>query len=174
MAEETQDADGLKGSSKILIIIIIVLLLIIIGGGVAFFLMGSSEDPTAEGEDAQEVAEEVVEEEVEPAINDMVYYELEEPLRVNFPKGSAARLIEVKLALLLKNKDVEEDMEKHEPMIVNNLLMAISAAGAEKLKQTEGKDELRTLMLEEIQKVMTKMTGKKQVKEVFFTSFVMQ
>ncbi len=173
MAEETQEAEGAGGSNKILIIIIIVLVLIIIGGGAAFFLMGG-DDSKAEGEETQDVAEEVVKEEVEPEVSDMVYYELEEALRVNFPKGSAARLIEVKLSLLLMNKDAEDEIEKHEPMLMNNLLMAISAAGAMKLKQTEGKNELRKVMLEEIQNVMTKMTGKKQVKEIFFTSFVMQ
>jgi len=59
-------------------------------------------------------------------------------------------------------------------MIRNNLLMAISAVGAEKAKTLEGKQELKTMMQAEIGKVLEKMAGKNTVKDVYFTEFVMQ
>jgi flagellar FliL protein len=59
-------------------------------------------------------------------------------------------------------------------MIRNNLLMAISGQGAENLKTREGKEQLRTTMLDEIANVMEKMTGKNKVINLFFTTFVMQ
>lgn len=167
MAEEIKEADEPKNSSKLLMIIIVILVLIIIGGGVAFFLLTGekSEDTEAPAETAETA---------EKTMQNKVYYELEQPLRVNFPKGSSARLIEIKLALLLSTKDAEEELQKHQPMIVNNLLMSISAVGANKLAFTEGKNELRAKILEEIQHVMTEMTGKNPVEEIFYTSFVMQ
>lgn len=38
----------------------------------------------------------------------------------------------------------------------------------------EEKEKLRAAMLQEVTTVLKKMTGKSQVKELFFTSFVMQ
>ena len=173
MAEDNQENVEEQKSSKKLIIIIIVLLLIIAGGGAAFFLMGG--DYSADqGEDAERVEPKEEGEEIEQSSKEIIYYDLEQPLRVNFPKGSGARLIEVKVTFLIDNEDAKDALIKHEPMIVNNLLMAISAAGADKLKQIEGKNELRASILDETGKVMEKMTGKNRVREVFFTTFVMQ
>ncbi len=171
MAEDNGEE---QKSSKKLIIIIVVLLLIIVGGGAAFFMMGSDES-AAQGADSEQVeSQKEVDEEAEESSNEVIYYNLEQPLRVDFPRGSSASLIEIKVAFLVNNEDTEGALKKHEPMIVNNLLMAISAAGADKLKQVEGKNELRALMLDETGKVMKKMTGSNGVKEVFFTAFVMQ
>ena len=173
MAEDNQENVEEQKSSKKLIIIIVVLLLIIAGGGAAFFLMGG-DDSAAQGEDAERVDPKEEGEEIEQSSKEIIYYDLEQPLRVNFPKGSGASLIEIKVTFLIDNEDTKDALIKHEPMIVNNLLMIISAAGADKLKQTEGKNELRASMLDETGKVMEKMTGKNRVREVFFTSFVMQ
>ncbi len=174
MAEDIQENDEDKKSSKKLIIIIIILLLIIAGGGVAFYLMSTGDSATQAEETEQVEQEEDDDDEAEQASKDIIYYDLDQPLRVNFPKGSSASLIEVRIAFLIKSDDAEEALEKHEPMIVNNLLMAISAAGADNLKTTEGKNQLRALMREETGKVLEKMTGKNSIKEVFFTTFVMQ
>ena len=173
MAEDNQENVEEQKSSKKLIIIIIVLLLIIAGGGAAFFLMGG-DDSADQGEDAERVEPKEEGEGIEQSSKEIIYYDLEQPLRVNFPKGSGASLIEIKVTFLIDNEDTKDALIKHEPMIVNNLLMIISAAGADKLKQTEGKNELRASMLDETGKVMEKMTGKNRVREVFFTSFVMQ
>lgn len=171
MAEVDQDNATGKNTSKILIIIIVVLLLIIAGGG-AFFMMGSEETP--EADEVSQQAEQQSQEKEQSAADEFVYYEVEQPLRVNFPKGGSASLIEVKVAFLLNHEDVAEDLEKHQPMIINNLLMAISAAGADQLQTAEGKNKLRAAMLAETGKVIEKMTGKNTVREIFFTAFVMQ
>jgi flagellar FliL protein len=59
-------------------------------------------------------------------------------------------------------------------MLRNNLLMTISGQGAKNLMTREGKEQLRAKMLDEIGKVMEKMTGKNEVSNLFFTTFVMQ
>jgi len=104
----------------------------------------------------------------------LIYYDLEQPLRVNFPQGSRFSLIEIRVSFMSEDAKAEELLEKHEPMIMNNLLMAISAAGSDKLATREGKQELQKIILDEVNKVMKKMTGKERVKDVFFTRFVMQ
>jgi flagellar protein FliL len=171
MAEEDLETGEEKKSSKLLIIIIVVLLLIIVGGGVAFFLMGTDD---AASTDTEEMVEKVKEEPAEEISKEIYYYEMEQPLRVNFPKGESASLIEVRIAFLVKDESTQDGLKKHQPMLVNNLLMAISAAGANGLQSKQGKDELRKKMLEETGKVMEKMTGRDRVREIFFTAFVMQ
>ncbi len=173
MAEEELENGEEKKSSKKLIIIIAAVVLLLAGGGGAYFFMAGGDDPAAEAENAEKVQEEAEAEE-EEGDKEISFYELEEPLRVPFPKGSSASLIEVRLAFMIDDPDVEELLEKHKPMMINNLLMAISAAGADNLSNKDGKEALRATILDEVNKVMHKMTGKDRVKDVFFTGFVMQ
>lgn len=169
MAENEVQEEEEKKSSKTIIIIVAIVLLLAGGGGGYYFMTGDAE----EGEQAEEV-EEVEEESEEEEGMESVYYDLEKPLIVNFPKGSGARLIQVNVSLLVKGEEAVEALKKHEPMIRNNLLMSISAKGAKNLKMREGKEELRDEMLTEIIEVMEKMTGNNKVINIFFTSFVMQ
>ena len=53
-------------------------------------------------------------------------------------------------------------------------MMLISAQSPDNLNTREGKDKLRKAMLKDVGDVLKKMAGKGQVKEIFFTSFVMQ
>ncbi len=174
MAEEELENGEEKKSSKKLIIIIAAVVLLLAGGGGAYFFMAGGDDPAAEAENAEEAQEEAEEDEEDEGGKEISFYELEEPLRVPFPKGSSASLIEVRLAFMIDDPDVEELLEKHKPMMINNLLMAISAAGADNLRNKDGKEALRATILDEVNKVMHKMTGKDRVKDVFFTGFVMQ
>jgi flagellar FliL protein len=167
MAEKELPEGEEKKSSKKMIIIIAALVLLLGGGGAGYyFMMGDSAE--TEGEQAEE--EEV---EDESALEE-VYFEMTKPFVVNFPKGSAAKLIQVSVTLLVKGEETIEVLKKHEPMIRNNLLMTISAKGPKNLKTKEGKEELQEEMLEEIGRVMEKMAGKNKVKNLFFTTFVMQ
>jgi len=134
--------------------------------------MGNTEE--LDGEQTEEVVEEEEEVVEEEGADEEIYYDMQQPLVVNFPKGSGANLIQVSVSLLVKGEETVEALKKHEPMIRNNLLMAISAKGAKNLRTVEGKEELRDEMLKEISKVMEKMTKKNKVMNVFFTTFVMQ
>ncbi len=169
MAENEQPEGEEKKSSKKIIIVAVVLLLAGAGGGY-YFMMGN--DFEADGEQVEEVEEET-EEEMDAA-NEEIYYDMGQSLIVNFPKGSGANLIQVSVSILVKGAETVEAIKKHEPMIRNNLLMAISAKGAKNLKTKEGKQALRTAMLDEVIKVMERMTKKNKVENIFFTAFVMQ
>jgi len=169
MAENEQPEGEEKKSSKLIIIIAVVLLLI--GGGAGYYFMAAG-DAEVDGEQAEVVEED--EENEEEGANEPLYYGLSQSLIVNFPKGSGASLIQVSVSVLVKGAESLEAIKKHEPMIRNNLLMAISAKGAANLKTREGKEELRSTMLDEVEKVMDRMTKKNKVEDLFFTAFVMQ
>jgi flagellar FliL protein len=176
MAESHSNKEVKKSPKKMIMIIAIVVLLIGAGAGGYFYMNKASDAKHAEGagqekHGSEEHTEEAKHEEVaEPD----VYYDLPTPLIVDFPAGGSAKVIKVSLTMLVKGESSVAVLKKHEPMIRNNLLMAISAIGADKAKTTEGKQELRALMLTEIGKVLEKMAGKNTVKDVYFTEFVMQ
>ncbi|MEY4719488.1 MAG: hypothetical protein RL563_2106 [Pseudomonadota bacterium] len=181
---ETQS--GEKKSFKMLMIIGGALLLLLAGGagGYFFFMHQASQEAhqtepnNKKGHDAkadeakhEEHAEEAKHEEVaEPDI----YFEMPAPFLVNFPPGSSAKVIKINIVLLMKGESSLTMLKKHEPMIRNNLLMAISTIGADKAKTREGKEELKNLMLSEIGKALEKMAGKNTAKDLYFTEFVMQ
>jgi len=168
MAENEQVEGEEKKSSKVIIIAAVILLLV--GGGAGYYFMAGG-DSDAENSEKVEEPEQEAEEDID---NEEIYYEMSKPLKVNFPKGSGANLIQVSISVLVKGAETAEAIKKHEPMIFNNLLMAISAKGANKLKTREGKEELRQEMLDEVAKVMERMTKKNKVENIFFTTFVMQ
>ncbi len=167
MAESHPEKEVKKSPKKMILIIAAAVLLVgaIAGGYFYMSKKGGAEHATEEHQsDAKH--EEVAEPDV--------YYDLPTPLIVDFPSGSSAKVIKISLAILVKGEATVAVLKKNDPMIRNNLLMAISAIGAEKAKTIEGKEELRTLMLTEIGKVLEKMAGKNTAKEVYFTDFVMQ
>jgi len=174
MAEEQGKTEGKKSPLKLILIIVVVLLAMVAGAAGGYFYMAKKAE-SEHGKPDHEVKheEEKHDEEHAEAVPE-VYYELPSPLLVNFPAGASAKVIKISLTILTKGEASIEAMKKHEPMIRNNLLMAISTIGADKAKTTEGKQELRAMMLAEIGKVLEKMAGKNTVKDVYFTEFVMQ
>ncbi|MCQ8105001.1 flagellar basal body-associated FliL family protein [Methylomonas sp. SURF-2] len=160
---------------KLIIIITAVILLLGGGAGAYFFLMNKPADSaqTDKKSETTKAAEEARKEEEDPTLAEQ-YYELSDPLLVNFPPGAGAKIIKLSVTVLVKGEAAAAALKKHEPMIRNNLLMAISSLGADKAKTLEGKQELQATMLTEIGKVMELMTKKNPVKAVYFTEFVTQ
>nr|WP_305888676.1 flagellar basal body-associated FliL family protein [Methylomonas sp. SURF-2] len=175
MAETEPKSAEKKSVKKLIIIITAVILLLGGGAGAYFFLMNKPADSaqTDKKSETTKAAEEARKEEEDPTLAEQ-YYELSDPLLVNFPPGAGAKIIKLSVTVLVKGEAAAAALKKHEPMIRNNLLMAISSLGADKAKTLEGKQELQATMLTEIGKVMELMTKKNPVKAVYFTEFVTQ
>ena len=185
MAETHENAEPKKSRKKL--IILIVLALLIIGGGAGgyyYFVMkkapdaahgkGGKKDKHAAEEHKEADEHEAKEGEHDAKVDPEVFYDLPSPLIVDFPAGSSAKVIKVSITILVKGEAGSAALKKNDPMLRNNLLMIIGGLGADKLKTTEGKQELRASMLAEIGKILEKMAGKNTVKDVYFTDFVMQ
>lgn len=167
MAEnEVQEEEAPKSSKKLIIILIAIIVLLIAGGIVGFFMLKA--DTTAQ---AVEAGEPAAQQEVK---KELLYYTMSKPFIVDFPQNSAARLVQVSIALQVEGEEPIEALKKHEPMIRNNLLMLINSQDPAELQNREGKEKLRQAMLEEVNAVLKKMADGEQVQEVFFTAFVMQ
>jgi len=188
MADEKEKADGndaeleLDGGgkkNKMLIIIIAVVVLLGAGGGYFFFMGGDepvsqeqldaaldSDDPAGKGEgEAQSSGAQV---------GTALYVPMPRPFRFNVPGAARDRFVEIRVQLLVRGGDNEENAKKHIPLIESTLLGVFSQANADDLATSAGKESLKQQSLAALQKIMTDIESDKTVEKVLFTGFVMQ
>lgn len=161
-------------SKKHIIIIVIAALLLLMagaGGGYYFFQHNAGVSHAA---NPAEGAEGVEGEHAEPESKVSIYYDMPDPMIVNFPKGLKVGFVQISVSFLAINEETVTALKKHEPMLRNNLMMKINAQDPEQLKTRVGKEALRATMLSEVNQILSKMAAGSRVKEVFFTAFVMQ
>ncbi len=164
MAElEQEGGEGKKSLKKLIIMIVAAVILLAAGGGATFFLMKGDSSKGGKVEH------------VEAAVHaEKLYFDMSKPIVVDFPKGSTVQHGRITVSILVEGAETIEVLKKNEPMIRNNLLMLIGAQDPANLNTLEGKEALGKAMLDDVTAVLIKMAGKGLVKEIFFTSFVMQ
>lgn len=169
MAKIEQEVGEKKSPKKLIIIIIAAVCLLAAGGGAVFFFMKGNSSK-------EEKVEQAVEEDESVVSAEKLYFDMNKPLVVDFPKGSAVKHGRITISMLVEGAETIAVLKKNEPMIQNNLLMLVGAQDSTALNTHEGKEALRTAMLDDVNSVIKKMAGKGQgqVDEIFFTSFVMQ
>lgn len=178
--KEELNVDG--GKKKKLMIIIIAVVVLAIGGGAAFMFMGGSNvseadvaaeldasDPASDG-DGEEASGDSSSVETGTAL----YVPMPRPFRFNVPGAARDRFVEIRVQLLVRGSDNEEEAKKHIPLIESTFLAVFSQANADDLATSAGKTSLKQFALKEIQKTMQDVSGKKIVEKVLFTGFVMQ
>jgi len=171
--------DGGK-KKKMLIIIIAVVVLLGAGGGYFFFMMGDEPTPQAqiEGNDAvdSEASNSEIsgEEQSNAEIGSALYVPMPRPFRFNVPGIARDRFVEIRVQLLIRGSDNEENAKMHIPLIESTLLGVFSQANADDLSISAGKESLRQQSLAAVQKVMTDIESNKTVEKILFTGFVMQ
>ena len=157
--EGTEEESG--GSKKKLIIIIVgALLLVGLSVGATVMLLGGNDT-------------EVVEEEPAPVKGDPEYIELK-PFTVNLDPADPVGFLQVQIQVLTYFSEVSADLEKHKPLIRNNLMLLFGEQKSEDLRSPEGKAALQQKVHESIQKVINDYGSGGEVDNVFFTNFVMQ
>jgi len=169
MAELEQEVGEEKKSPKNLIIIIIIaaVILVVAGVGITFFLMTGD---SSKGEKTEHVEEN----EAEATHAEKLYFDMGKPIVVDFPKGATVKHGRITVSILVEGAETIAVLKQNEPMVRNNLLMLIGSQDPANLNTREGKEMLAKAMLDNVTAVLVKMAGKGQVKEIFFTSFVMQ
>ncbi len=169
MADDDLSIDQKKSSRMFWITIIIggvlFLVLVILGTLYAMDRIGGPNQPSQNPEAADASKSDHG--------SDAIYYPLT-AFTVNFRPGEGARFMQVNMTALARSKEVVSAMEKHDPVIRNNLLLLLAGQIPAGLQTRDGKEELRKLVLKEMQTILEQRTGNKGVEEVFFTGFVMQ
>ena len=116
---------------------------------------------------AEEKKEEEKEEEKErlpPA-----YYQLAPSIVSNLTGGP--RFLRCDVQLLATDQEAATALAEHAPALRHEFLMLLIGYDGKALQTAEGKEKLRQDAITALQKVMTEMTGKALVKDLFFTSF---
>lgn len=103
-----------------------------------------------------------------------VYLPLDPPLVASFQDGGQIRFLQVTVELMARDEKVGGLVKTHSPVIRNNLLMMLGGETLATLTSREGKDELRSRALTEVQRILKDTTGEPGVEDLYFTSFVVQ
>lgn len=162
-AKEDNEEEPKGGKKKLILIIVAVLLLVGISVGGTLMLLG--------GGDAAKDA--MVEEEAKPVKGDPTYIELK-PFTVNLSPDDPVGFLQVQIQVLTYFTEVSTELEKHKPLIRNNLTMLFGDQKSADLRSPEGKEALQEKVHESVQSVINKYGSGGEVDNIFFTNFVMQ
>lgn len=165
MADKEEEAVEESGGGKKKLILLIVGALVLVGGAIGGTLMLVGGGSEAESE--EDIVEDVVK-------GDPVYVDLKPPFTVNLDPDDAVGFLQVSMQVLTFNADVAEDMEKHKPLIRNNLVVLFGNQKSIDLRAPEGKEKLQKDALGVVQSVIDESGSGGEVDNVFFTTFVMQ
>ncbi len=172
MAKAISDAESAcpeapaKGGGKGLLLLGVGVLLVIAAGVGGYFVFASKSAASAEhaGADAGHG---------NTAAGD-IYYAMDPPFIVNFEIPAPVRFLQVTVEVMAHEQSAIDAVQKHMPVIRNNLMMLFSGQDYQVIRTREGKEALRARTLTEIQSILKQRTGKSGIEAVYFTSFVMQ
>lgn len=187
-AEEQGKAKSKSGLIKIVLIVVGVLALLGVNIGVTLLIVGgqSAPPPAATAPESagnsQATAQDAhgAKSETAPGAapagdtKTLQYYAFDPAFVVNFQAQDTIRFLQVKVEVMARDPKVIEAVERHMPVIRNNLVVLFSSQDFTTISTRVGKERLRAQTLAEIQKVLKENTGQPGVEAVYFTSFVMQ
>jgi flagellar FliL protein len=113
--------------------------------------------------------DEEVEAETAPVIS---YYQIKPSLVANLASGG--KYIRCDVQLMTNDEAFLDELKLHGPALRHSLLLLLSDQDGKHIKTASGKEELRTKALSEIGKLMQDLSGKNELKALFFTTFFVQ
>jgi len=165
-----------KDNKKMLIILIVVAVLLI-GGGIAatVILMGSDDEETTSESDVAEVQEG---EEAAPASDKRapaIYIKFKPEFIVNYQVGPRQRYLQIYMEAMTRDPAVADAIEMHNPMIRSSIISLLSQQDYPYLRTAEGRANLREIITQEVQRLITQETGNEGgLEQILFTNYVMQ
>ena len=168
--EEQLEIKPQGGKKKLIIIIAAALVLLLaIGGGAAFFLLGHSKDEKSK--DGGKTEEEKA---AEAAAKMAMYVVLPRPFVFNVEAKPRYRLVQIKVALMVRGPKNEALARLHTPLVEGALLKVLTMASAQQLSNVEGRAKLKSDALAAVKQTLRSVTEENVVDKVLFTDFVMQ
>jgi len=162
---------GAKSSNKKFIIIGVVVALAAGGGWYMTQGKAASGEEAAAGEHGEAPAGEHGE---AGGGSSAQYLTLDPPLIVNIGQNSKARYLQVSLDVMATETAAIDAVKKHMPAIRNNLVLLLSNQQYDLLSTMEGKESLRTQILEQIKSTIAANGEKAEVESVYYTGFIIQ
>jgi len=171
--EETTSKDSGNGNKLILIIIVVLLLLLlIIGGAVAYFLLASDEE--SQDLQAQQDAQKTEQKE-EKSKKDLESLEIGPiyplaPFTVNLKSSGATRYLKCTLNLEIDTPETQPELDKVKPLLRDIVIRILSSKTVPEISTAKGKEKLK----EEITKNLNARLATGEVRNVYFTAFIIQ
>ncbi|MTW20329.1 flagellar basal body-associated FliL family protein [Allochromatium palmeri] len=166
------------GRMKLIILIVILLLLLAGGGGAAYYFLwyGKSADESGDAVETEtEATSEVQAEEGAPAapvFGPLTYHELES-FTVNLSPGSV-RFLRANMTIATPNPEVIAAVDRHMPMLRNDILSVLAAQEFATLNTAEGKDTLREELRQTMVRLLARSREPSEIHDVLFNELIMQ
>lgn len=155
-----------KGGNKLLTAMVGMQLLMTLAIFALFALKAGPFAPPPDPE-AEEAAEEVP---AEPAI----YESMDKPVVANFTHKGRERYLQLVAQFMTRSDETVLAIRQHMPVIVDHVYRLLATYDFETIQSLEGRERLRSSVLEVAQEVMRVNTGETGVEEVYFTTYVFQ
>jgi flagellar FliL protein len=166
--EKKSDSDG--GNKLILIIIVVLLLLLlIIGGVVAYFLLASDEEPQDQPQQQEQKEQKVEKKDTTKALEIGPIYPLD-PFTVNLKSSGATRYLKCTINLEIDSPETQPELDKLKPAIRDIIIRILSSKTVPEISTAKGKEKLK----EEIKKNINSILSTGEIRNVYFTAFVIQ
>lgn len=180
------------GGNKKLILIVVIAVLVSAGAavGATLLLTGGKDkeiaakhqkgDAKKADEDSEEASEDSAEEDDEQSKEGAgpTYVSLDPAFVVNFQdQKKRTKFLKAEISVVAGSAKAQAALTLHMPAVRNSLVMLLSRQVFEELATNEGKEKLRTEALDAVKEVVKKQTSKKTaqaVKDLYFSSLVMQ
>ncbi|MEI7429533.1 MAG: flagellar basal body-associated protein FliL [Betaproteobacteria bacterium] len=174
---EVSTAAAPKKSKKLLIIVAAALVLLLaIGGGAAYFLMKGHAN--TEGEDGEVSTEKAKADKKKGAKEAAPVYVALDAFTVNLVPENSDQFLQLIISLEVSDLHIGDKVKSYTPKIRNNVMMLLSGKKASELITKEGKmtltNEIRDLVNEILEPGNKSNPSDAPVKEVLFTSFIIQ
>ncbi len=175
MAEEKEEEikEKPKSSGKMMLVIIaILILLILIGGGLAAFLLlsgGDEEVSSAPQQQQVAVQKKKGSSRSQSLLTIGPVYPMDQFV-VNLLSESGSRFLKVSLQIELGNEEMVAEMDKKKPAIRDIVIRTLSSKTFEEIGTSKGKERLK----DELVEIINEILADGQVKNIFFTDFVIQ
>ena len=178
-AEKELQLDEANKKKKKLIIIIAAVLITLILIIVSYWLFVANDDSSVAPQTESQLNNDLTSSNTQAvnegvSIGSALYVPMPRPFRFNVPGAARDRFVEIRVQLMVRGSDNDENAKMHIPLIESTLLGIFSQANADDLATSAGKASLKQKALLAVQKVMTDIEGNKTIEKVLFTGFVMQ
>lgn len=178
MAEEEEQKEEVKSDKKsggkmMLIIIIVLILLILIGGGLAaFFLLSGEEEVVSQTPQQQTVSKRAKGSNSVRSTNLLTIgpmYPMDQFV-VNLLSESGSRFLKTSLNIELDSEELSGELDSKKAAIRDIIIRTLSSKTFEEVSTMKGKERLKDEIVERINEIL----ADGQIKNIFFTDFVVQ
>ncbi len=172
MAEEIEEevVEKKSGGNMVLILIVVLLVVLLVGGGLAaFFLMGSDEEMAPQQTTQTTKAKKSSSKRSTDYLTIGPMYPMSQFI-VNLLSEGGSKYLKVSLDIELDQAELAAEMDLKKSLVRDIVIRSLSSKTFEEVSTMKGKDRLKDEVVSKINDVL----ADGQVKNIFFTDFVVQ